>query len=154
MGKSKILKVAAWDAVYLHGLLLLITATLLQSCSKTEDFEQLTYRGRVLVYNGPELGQYEAVDTVYLEPLADVQVFISSCKPWSGATGGGCTPKGSVEETDRTNAKGEFSISFRADVDFSYYPQIDYRSDYVDKSEGYSAKPYKDIILVPRSLIK
>ncbi|QCW99087.1 hypothetical protein FGM00_02755 [Aggregatimonas sangjinii] len=154
MEKSKVFKLAAWDSAYPISLILMIIATLLQSCSKTEDFEQLTYSGRVLVYNGPEIGQYEALNTVYLEPLADEQVFILSCEPWTGATGGGCTPKGSVEETDRTNDKGEFSISFRANVNFSYYPQIDYRSEYVDRSEGYSDRPYKEIILVPRSLIK
>lgn len=153
MKKSKISKFIASYLGIFKFITLILFAIAAQSCSKTDDFERVTYSGRVLVYDGPEIGKYDEINTSYLKPFAGVEVFISSCKPWSGILGGGCTPDGKIEETDVTDAEGKYSISFRSYNGISYYPQIDYRSDYKQKSEGYSAATYKDIILIPRSLI-
>ena len=153
MGKSKILKVGVSSAVLNTYVMLVILVLVLQSCSKS-DSELVTYTGRVLVYDGPEIGEYDEINTSYLKPFADVEVFIDSCEPWSGWLGGGCSPEGKIEETDVTETDGKYSISFRAYNHLSYYPLIDYRSDYMEKSEGYSDDPHKDFILVPRSLIK
>ncbi len=153
MGKSKILKGIVTSVVHNKYVALILLVLALQSCSK-EDSELLTYTGRVLVYDGPEIGRYDEVDTSYLRPFPDVEVFIDSCKPWSGWLGGGCSPEGKIEEMSVTDAEGKYSISFRAYNHLSYYPLIDYRSDYMEKSEGYSDNTYKDIILVPYSLIK
>ncbi len=153
MKKSKILKVSGWFAALVrYSTLILIVLTIL-SCSK-EDYELVTYTGRVLVYDGPEIGRYDEINPSFLKPYSGVEVFIDSCKPWSGILGGGCTPESRIEEMDVTDAEGKYSISFKSYNDISYYPQIDYRSDFVDKSAGYSEDTYKDIILVPRSLIK
>lgn len=134
-------------------MLIFITLTF-QSCTKTDGTELVTYNGRVLVYNAPEMGQYDEVDTSYLKPFVGVEVFINSCEPWSGILGGGCTPEGRIEEIDVTDTEGKYSITFKFYNHISYYPQIDYRSDYMQKGEAYSTDTNKDNILVPWSLIK
>ena len=134
--------------------ILMYFALTLQSCTKTDDGELVTYNGRVLIYDGPEIGIYDEINTTYLKPIAGVEVFIDSCKPWSGILGGGCTPVGRIAEMDVTDDDGKYSITFLAYNHISYYSQIEYRGDFVQKGDEYSADTSKDIILVPRSLIK
>ncbi len=152
MWNIKIVKTVVSQASYLVAVAFILVA--IQSCSKTDEPELFTFTGQIWRYDGPEIGMYNEIDATYFKPFPDIEVFISSCKPWSGILGGGCTPEGRIEEMDVTDTQGKYSISFRSYNDISYYPQIDYRSDYFQKSEGYSPESYKEIILVPRSLIK
>jgi len=153
MKKTKIL-ISDWRKLWkCSTVFLLFLALQLQSCEKPYD-TSVVHDGRVLLYDGPAIAIEDDIDESFLRPSSGVRVFISYCTWSTGVLNPRCIPEGRIKETGITDSEGNYTVSFNGDQSKVYTAEIDNTTEFVQRSSSRSKNSYREIILIPRSLIR
>lgn len=95
------------------------------SCTNNEDHQLITFQGRVLLYDGPYVSNYETLADNEFSPAAGIELVMVE----SGPCGWHSCERVELDTYIQTNENGYFEVDVNTRLDREYYVQARFPSE-------------------------